>query len=253
MKVEARKVMNRFVILCHGRTGSTFLVESMSKHEKICVKTELFNRNYERRPDVNGEKWVDGTDSWNFVNRTLFQPANDIGKTAGFKLMYFHAQGDENEKTIWRRVESDPELGLIVLHRSNIFAAYLSNARAREVGLWQPRKGILSDFYSRREIVVDIEAMRKFILLTMERQSEGYRLIEKRGGVMVTYEALFSDPRAELGKVYDYLGVDKNRVEKYPEVLRDSSVGSGNTVVRNDAEVASTLRELGAEWMLERE
>ena len=148
--------IEKFVILSHGRTGSTTLCHGISMHPEVEAYGEVFHK----KPGgavVNGKEFLDGDDGGEFCRDVVWQSPNEFEKRViGFKIFFFHARKSERQYNAWRYLTSDPSIKVILLLRPNIFDSYVSAQRSRASGIWRvERDGTVPDKHQ-QPIPIDV-------------------------------------------------------------------------------------------------
>lgn len=149
-------VKEKFIVVSRGRTASTFLAKGLNRHPNINMAYEIF---HPRKPyPVNGVRYDSKVNSWDFLERNFFGVPVASEEFRGFKLFYYHARSTDKAKAVWRAIQVRDDIKLISLSRLNIFAAYVSEVRARKSKVWHPKAK--TDSYSASFAVnIDIEGM----------------------------------------------------------------------------------------------
>src|SRR5438552_1323326 len=128
---------NRFVILSHGRTGSTALCGALSAHPHIHAYKEIFHCDTDARTYANGQRYENGMNAARFCEEHVFWAPNEFDKTTiGFKLFFFHARSDRNAYSIWPYLINDHSIKVIKLLRRNVVDCYISEQRSKQSGVW---------------------------------------------------------------------------------------------------------------------
>lgn len=238
-------MFHRFIILSHGRTGSTYLVNNLNRHPNIAVFQELFHATPSQRQPVEGRIWQNGEDSARFLEEVVFPLARDRS-AVGFKLFYFHARGDAMARRVWDMIAETPTLPLILLHRKNIFAGFVSEQRARQSNIWHPTQG--ADYRGQQELTLDVDAALRYVQRTRERQKLGCELVQGHPGLEMFYEDLASDASATIRRVTEFLGLGP--VEPWSDFSAGSADASATRIL-NLEECRRALEAIGAAWMVE--
>lgn len=238
----------KFIVLSHGRTGSTYLVEELNRTPDIRMYSEVFHDAYNERPETNGKRFEAGQDSWAFVLENVYCEKGDAIKTVGFKLFYFHARDTWPENRIWSELPSNTEIDVVILGRKNYFAGFISEARAKSTSLWHP--SVLNDDYGKLvEVSVDITRAKRFMSRTSRYRDMGLEIAKGHRTLEMNYEDLLLDARAEMNNLISFLGgSDLGFVAN--EFLAGSA-DKDRTKIVNLEEVRKMLAEFDAEWMVE--
>ena len=124
--------IKKFIILSHGRTGSTALCRALSMHPNVIAHEEVFHGEPRRRAVVNGRVFDTGGNAGTFCREHVFATTGPMGKrTVGFKIFFFHSRGNEQEYSLWPYLTGSRDISVILLLRKNIFDVYVSEMRSR--------------------------------------------------------------------------------------------------------------------------
>ena len=236
----------KFVVLSRGRTASTFLMNGISCHPDIRSLLEIFHPN--NPVEVNGQRYEDCDDSWEFIQKNLFERTDLKEPIRGFKLFYFHAQTTEKAKAIWRAITERDDIKLISLERKNTFASFISEQRAKKKKLWHPSRNP-NDYASRELIKIDLKFLEQVMDNAATQFRYGAELVKRKNGLSINYEDLRDDSRATFEQTIDYLGAKQGNF-KFPEFL-GTSEGAEFTEIENIDEVRHVLERRGDGWMLD--
>ena len=236
---------SNFIVLSHGRTGSTYVVSELNTHPEIRMYYELFHDSPDHREAVNGEKWESGSNAWDFIQRNVFNSLPEGRSTVGFKLFYFHLPLQD---PVWKELQADQSINLILLHRENIFAGFVSEERARVTNVWHPTETDKS-YDHEVKITLDMVKARRYFERNLERQRFGKNLVADRDHLFMTYEDLVMDATSTMARMVKYLGVDVK--DWRPSPFLTGSADRTRTVIMNIDEVSGFLAEKQALWMLE--
>lgn len=234
----------KFIVLSRGRTGSTYLMGGLNSHPDIFAKKEVF---HPKNPEpINGKRYNGRENSWEFVNRNLFECADVIQKVVGFKLFYFHALGSEATTAIWRHIEQDESIKLILLERENILASIISRESAKQKGAWQPNS---STYFDPVELELHLDAVEEEIDRTKRYYEWGRGFLQEERAIKTTYDELMTDAPAQFCLIARHLGVDPHLAE-WP-IFNQAVSSVQNTRIINISGLASRLEAQGDAWMLE--
>ena len=238
-------VKSKFIVLSHGRTGSTYVVQELNKHPQIRMLSEIFHDSYDERPYVNGKKWEPGLSSWDFLQENVYDTLPDGILTIGFKLFYFHLPLSDQT---WVNLDKDREIAPVVLHRQNIFAGFVSEERARQSNIWHPtEKG---DAYTQEvHVTLNMVKAQRYLDRNFERQKFGLKLVADRNHLFMTYEDLVKDAPGTMKKLANYFKIDVGTWE--PAAFLTGSADKSRTIIDNIDEIATFLKQRDAIWMLE--
>jgi len=141
--------MVRFILLAHGRCGSSLIMESLAEHPEVRIGGELFHCEEEARRrafrTLNGTESVgrhesrhyrSGTNAAQFLEHEVFHERPGV-RAVGFKMFYVHARSNENEKEAWNYLLTNNDIAVIHLIRTNMLESYISLRIASITGEWE--------------------------------------------------------------------------------------------------------------------
>lgn len=239
----------KFIMLSHGRTGSTFVMNALNTHPSFQLAMEPFHPTPSEREQINGETWQNGAGSWEFLQRSLFAPAATEGMVHGCKLFYFHARNGEAESTVWKHLETNSDVRLLLLHRANIFAGFVSETRARESKVWHPSNRNVKEYQAQRELTLNVDQALQYIQITRQHQETGTALAQGKPHLKLNYEDLASNAAGALNSIVAFLDAP-SMTATWPQ-FQAGSASFQSTRILNLPEVARALAGIDAEWMLE--
>ena len=132
--------MIKFILLGHGRSGSTLVVKSLAQHPNIRMAGELFHESQDERkrafeglnrtyPPDKAEKhyYLEDTDGAKFLREDVFyeRPWPEI-RAAGFKLFYVHARNHSETRKAWPYLLENKDIRVLHLVRTNNLESFLS-------------------------------------------------------------------------------------------------------------------------------
>ena len=217
--------MTPFVVVSHGRSGSTVLVRAIDQHPLVRCYAEVFNAAVSGRVLADTRKYVDGEDPATFCRDEIYVDERDVS-AIGFKLHVNQMKKSELERRIWAFLQSKLDLHIILLNRENLFDCYVSDLRARQSGHWRRLPGEPTPESYLSPLTIDIRHCHtylsnraKWIKLARDRFS-------KHPNLEIAYNGLVSDFQATLDRVFAFL-----HVEPYPV---NAPLGRMNCVAHGD-------------------
>ncbi len=132
--------MLKFILLGHGRSGSTLVVRSLQRHPNVLMGSEHFHAEQEERHryyhELNGgypadrpqqRYYLDGEDGSEFLRDHVFHERGpgDL-RAVGFKMFYLHARENPQVKTAWDYLIENKDVRVIHLRRRNLFESFVS-------------------------------------------------------------------------------------------------------------------------------
>jgi hypothetical protein len=199
--------LNKFIILSHGRTGSTALVRTLSLHARIQAYEELFHDSPDSRLTANGRMYQEGEDGGEFCRNTVFRDPNESGKpTVGFKIFFFHARGSKAEYQAWRYLIGDTSIRVVFLLRRNLFDSYVSEHRSRRSGTWFLNPGETPPAAHAEPIFIDPTECRHYFSTTIAEIEWARRNFRHHRSLTVWFEDMQRDFAACVNRVVLFFG-----------------------------------------------
>ena len=220
------KNYQKFLILCHPRTGSNFLVGLLQSHPQLRAFGEVFtedNNIYWGYPGYTSQQIFDlrYEDPVFFVDKLVYRETFPPSiKAVGFKLLYFQPK-QENQQIIWKYLKEINNLKIIHLTRKNIFHTYVSHQVAKITNQFtsieQEQNNSSNDRNLFKPFFVDYDRC----LLAFENISrwevEYGNIFNKSTQIYynITYEALIENFEEETSQLQKFLGVDHHQLTSY--------------------------------------
>lgn len=199
--------LNKFLILSHGRTGSTTLCNALSMHPQIHAYMEVFHEEVGGRDIVNGRTYADAEEGGKFCTDAVYKAPNEFGKrTVGFKLFFFHARHSDAEFTTWRCLADDPSIKIIFLLRTNLFDCYVSEQKSKKSGVWNLAPGEQPPVAHARPIFIDPVACDNYMAQTIAQIEWAQRTFQRHQNITLYYKDLESDFQKSLNSTFSFLG-----------------------------------------------
>lgn len=221
----------RFAIVASPRTGSNFLysgLESSSQvniyHEILGPQHRIVGKGFDKRMSV------------------LYRRQRKNVCSVGLKIFYNHLTEAE-----WADFHDIKDFHLIHLTRKNLLRKIISLDIAVSNDVWTQR----SNKEHQRKTTITLDTNRLIARLEKHSRLEArFRSqFSDRECLEVCYERLTSDPRKELRKVTNYLGIDE--IEPGLIKLKKQNPGDISELLDNYAEVESVLRSSDYSGFLE--
>ncbi|MCB0121524.1 MAG: sulfotransferase [Caldilineaceae bacterium] len=204
----------RFIVLGRSRVGSNFLVSLLNSHSRIKALGELLrdpaNRTLDIPPSLQSISLLVSTPTnpVRFLQRAVFRTYPKHIAAVGFKVFYYHAQG-EQWKSVWPYLREQQAIKVIHLKRRNILKTHLSRQRAALSDTWVNTNGS-SEGRGAIELSYD-ECVAAFT--TTRAWEEQYDcFFADHPKLELFYEQLAEDWAGEMGRVQEFLGVEPERL-----------------------------------------
>lgn len=216
----------RFIILSRGRSGSTFLNGLLNSHRQIVSFGELFRfydsigwdlGPYDRYWQSARLLSLSQRDAVGFLERRVFTKYPRQISAVGFKMFYYHAR-DDSRQPVWPFLQSQRDLRVIHLKRSNTLDVIVSEKKAFMTDRWVNNIGAKEQPFS---ISLDYNECLQRFSREEQMQEEGDAYFAGSHMLEVFYEDLAADYEREIGRVLDFLGVSREPVR--PSTYKQSS------------------------------
>lgn len=190
---------SRFVILFVERSGSTYLATMLASHPRILARREEFAQMRQRGIDGRGQlEWAA-----KFWSPGLLSPYRAIGFKA--KLVdILDLQG-------FARLLAERRVRIIELHRRNLVKAVVSIVNARRLHEASGNWNLLQESDRLPPLRVDPEEFERLLeeRIRWDRELEDFTAGLGLALVRLYYEELLEDEPAFIGRVLDFLQVDR--------------------------------------------
>lgn len=220
--------MTRFIILSHGRTGSTALCNGLSMHPRIHAYHEAFHGELPMRCAVNGKVFENGADGGAFCRESIHAEQNEFGKPViGFKLFFFHARESEAEYNVWRHLMADTSVRVIFLLRRNLFDSFVSEQRSKQSGVWSLDPGQKPPETHAQPIFIDPIECQIFMERTAAEIAWARRAFARHTQITMDHADLQRDFQGSLDALFRFLGEEPAPVPLAFEKLNTAPHTSG--------------------------
>jgi len=186
----------RFMILSSPRCGTHMLRTALNNHSHIVCQSEMFNPDF-----IISENYSNSCTDDEILKDYIFKPYAEDVQAVGFILHRSRARlGDR--PLLWDKLQADHNLKIIFLERENLLRRHLSH----EVMRAKLNNRDLTQTFDAAELEQEFEALTTELATYIGRFSSHSIL-------RITYEALCDDFEETIGKVQNYLGVERQQVE----------------------------------------
>ena len=215
--------MVKFILLGHGRSGSTLLVKTLLQHPRILMEEELFHPEEAERfkvdlhptestpeqSDFEIAPYRDFEDGAEFLRERVFcERENSQFLAVGFKMFYTHARDNKNAKTAWDYLTMDRSIHVIHLVRSNILHTFLSLKVAFQTGEWRRWKGVTGAAAAPLSLRLEPAECEEFFNQIVSHRLWAKRAFEHHPLLEIDYENdVCSDFQNTMSRIYDFLSV----------------------------------------------
>ena len=222
----------KFIIVTRSRTGSNLLISLLNSHSQIFARGEIFRR-------LEGK-------SCDQIWKAFFRKRPSHLAFIGFKIFYYHPL-DSDDKSVWDFIQDDKKIKNIHLKRRNILKTYVSREIAGKTDIWTNKKNKKIPL-SERRITVDLEDLKKEIDLTLQNQDDFGARFQNHDILDIWYEDLVKNKEKEMHRLFDFLGVEKQKVESSYKKQNKESL---KDLIINYDEVSKALSKSSLKHMLE--
>jgi len=216
----------RFVIICHQRSGSNMLTSMMDKHADINFIGQLFKadqswQQFLRKKNITeftGKLFDDSLEMRNRFDELQFKPeAREKRNTEAFLEDYFNKRKkDTTGKIIGIKFHGgtlyneeikeffiQKEYKVILLHRENMLASAISWYRARTLDQWTSK--IQKDI-KETKLKMDIKLLEWFIENTKNDLKLWRKILKDKPHIELTYEQIVGND-FNFSKIWEHLEV----------------------------------------------
>ena len=127
-----------FVLLAHGRSGSTVLTEALRGHGRIRMYGEICHEDPDERDRATAadRRYEDGENGWRYLDEVVYRNRwwADI-EAVGFKLFGDHARTGP-AASVCDRLIGDRDIRVVLLERRNLLRALQSYEVAVRTNEW---------------------------------------------------------------------------------------------------------------------
>lgn len=198
-----------FVVLAHGRSGSSILTNNLHTHPLAICHGELFH-------EIEATRWRVGDrfcrldeDAYQFCEEVAFRPPEPGVTHVGFKLFPYHAHNNELQFGAWRFLRERPEVRIVHLERRNLFDAFVSNVRSERSGVWylDEETGDPAREAHDAAIHVDSGAFYEYARDTIVGLSwaRDYLELDRRPCLRIRYDEMERDLAGVVERVFEFL------------------------------------------------
>jgi len=228
-----------FIILSHGRSGSTLLTRSLDAHPNITCYAEVFNAIEADRATAATRKYLDGEDPVSFCHEQIYTASREAS-AIGFKLHVNQMQKSEEQRALWSFLRTNRDINIIFLRRKNLFDSYVSNQRALHSGRWrrEPGESVVAGYLEPLSInTAHCESVMRWQRQRIEQAMENF---QDHRRFDITYEDLVSDFQNKLNSIFSFLGVREHSIKPS---LAKMNIVSHEEGITNYGEVKEYFRE----------
>jgi LPS sulfotransferase NodH len=233
-------VTQRFLLLFHGRSGSTLLTMALAAHPAIVMYGELFHllekirRDFQPQGQTPGpsdqtDYYRTGSDPIAFLQQQLYARTFPTERAAaGFKLSHVQMRAEETtwmrdvlgvdmgaqktlpqaeEERFWSWLATDRDIRIILLHRRSMLETLVSALRAARTHQWELPVGA-TPAASAARFQVPVDKFRRFVDISTGHQEHSRALFAHHPLLELEYQQdIVNQYDATIGRIEDFLGV----------------------------------------------
>jgi len=216
--------MVRFILLGHGRSGSTLIVRSLGEHPNVRVFGELFHYSEQERErafhalneSFGAERaerrfYREGGDGAEFLREGVFyeRPWEDIS-AVGFKMFYPHARGDAGARRAWDYLIENKEIHVIHLSRANLLESWLSLRVASITKEWVWYAGSAGKRTQLPPLTLDPAECEAYCNQILAQRQWAAEVFRNHPTLEIEYDAdIVQNYQATMDRIHDLLGVER--------------------------------------------
>ena len=219
----------KFVLIAHGRSGSTFLRSLFNSHDEIKCYGELFNPVPKRTffaPDYFPVTHNESPQTLNtlrhnepleFIDKYIWRKQAKKIKAIGFKLFYYHAL-EKPTNEIWDKILNDKSLVIFHLHRKNRLKTLASVTLAKKYDTWH------SNIQDAESFKLSYEDCLSFFKEFDDFENKIDHQFKDHKFLKFSYEDLVSDQKNVLETCSSLLGVHKIQFKSRMKKLKKKTL-----------------------------
>lgn len=237
-----------FIILGHGRTGSTMLVSMLQSHPKCVCYSELFHPHspkwfYDHINLIYGKNELRDRSHVDFLKKYVYKRSPKEVGAVGFKVLYCNVEEGRStslrgKKEIEKTLRYMQEVGVKILHikRKNKLKRYVSMKMADKRKKWVVRKG--ESIENKIKISIDTEEMIRSMKKHYKMEEQKEKLFSQFESISVNYENLCKKS-SDIEKAQNFLGLPVRSLRAGTARTRRRSL---REVIENYGEVTKFLK-----------
>ena len=224
--------MKCFILLGHGRSGSTLVVRSLTEHPNVRMFGELFHyeqKERERAFHALNKKFGPGKHETNFYhegedgaaflrNSVFYQrPWSEI-LAVGYKMFYLHARGNANVSKAWDYLIENKDIHVVHLSRANLLHSWLSLQIAHITKEWHWQKGAPGPRTLLPPLKLDPIECENYCNQTFAHRQWAIERFQDHPTIEVEYEAdIVGRFQETMHKLQDFLEIPRGPAEQILE------------------------------------
>lgn len=194
-----RLIPRPFIIIFQGRSGSTYLVDTLAKYSEICVEYEAFAN--------MKSKGKSGLEQINWARQFWI---GEYNRGAKFSAIGFKTKlEDVLDLDGFKGIIEELQIGVINLYRRNIVKQAVSLHRSlilsKRIGSWN----MYSDLNKVEAIKIEKHELDGHVQVLKEGRADQEKFMSNLSAdvLTVTYEDLFDNNSLAFGRILKFIGV----------------------------------------------
>jgi LPS sulfotransferase NodH len=224
-----KKDYEKFIIISHARSGSTFFKTLLNSHPELLCYGELFYpvpQKHFFRPELfpfNSSESSEQLEkmrrnnSIKFLEKYIWRKHKKKHKAVGFKIFYYHAR-ESDWKSVWDYIQKDQSIKIIHLHRENRLNTFLSLEKARRSNVWHG-SGV-----DQSPITLDPQKCKAFFEQFENFELEFDQKFPNHKNFKIYYESLAKNRDEQLNKICAFLNVRPIKLKSKMEKIQKRSI-----------------------------
>jgi len=226
--------MKCFILLGHGRTGSTLLVRSLTEHPNVRMFGELFHYDQPERERAfhalnkkfgpgrhETDFYREGEDGATFLREKVFyqRPWSEI-LAVGYKMFYLHARGNPNVSTAWDYLINNKDIHVVHISRANLLECWVSLKIASITKEWHWQKGAPGPRTSLPSLELDPVECENYFNQTLVHRQWALERFKDHPAIEIEYEAdVVGRFQETVYKLHDFLEIPRGPAEQILEKM----------------------------------
>jgi LPS sulfotransferase NodH len=226
-------MFRRFVVMGHGRSGSTVLMLALREHPKLTAHSEVFNEESASRAwsmEDGARPYREHEDGADYLRSVVFRtPTDPTIRSVGFKIFYEHGRQWPAASTAWDYLRGERDIHVVHLIRRNLLEAWISFEVAERSGVW-----VQSEADARPRSVppfrIDPDRVERFFRRIERRRIWTRRAFWGHPFLEVEYErGIYADFQGTADRIFRFLGVSPVPVQ--PRLAKQAFLGPHRQVL----------------------
>jgi LPS sulfotransferase NodH len=236
----------KYIIMAHGRSGSSMLTNILGQHSQIINFSELFHYpkiQFNYKGYNNHSKillLIRNCHPTYFLDHFIFLAYSKNIKAVGFKVFPQHLNFPLFTP-VWEWLNFNKDVKVIFLTRINLLASITSLVKAEKTGIWAIRDTSSRDSL---KVTLDYEWLVKQFNLMRGLNIEAFNRLRDHQIFQITYEEIISDFKKTNKSIQNFLGVN---AELHKPIFKKQEVRPLSEVIANYNELRD--RFINTEWI----